>query len=368
MEMNTIYYVCQWGNNRTRAWSGSYLALFNALKKRSNLKEIGVKQKLSTRIKQVLNKHTGFTKYGFFYDDIKSFDPWRKNLIPQKNADILSFFEMDIPPEDRGYVYQDMCIDYIDNVILKDEILRKCFRRNVSQKVIAVRKNKQKDYYNKCTGVFVMGKWLKEYLVNNMGVSENKIHCVGAGYDVDISKYNIAKRQGNKILFVGIDFERKAGPLVVEAFKILKNKYLKNAELYIVGPKQFSDRNSYEGIHYVGNVSNDKITDYYNDCDVFCMPSYLEPFGKAYIEALAYGMPVIARKAFATPEYIRDGENGFLIENDDVELLASKMFEALKSEKIKEFVKKDMSHIREFYSWDSVARRIYDVIIKNANK
>ena len=44
------------------------------------------------------------------------------------------------------------------------------------------------------------------------------------------------------------------------------------------------------------------------------------------------------------------------------------MFEALKSEKIKEFVKKDMSHIREFYSWDSVARRIYDVIIKNANK
>lgn len=230
MEMNTIYYVCQWGNNRTRAWSGSYLALFNALKKRSNLKEIGVKQKLSTRIKQVLNKHTGFTKYGFFYDDIKSFDPWRKNLIPQKNADILSFFEMDIPPEDRGYVYQDMCIDYIDNVILKDEILRKCFRRNVSQKVIAVRKNKQKDYYNKCTGVFVMGKWLKEYLVNNMGVSENKIHCVGAGYDVDISKYNIAKRQGNKILFVGIDFERKAGPLVVEAFKILKNKYLKTSQ------------------------------------------------------------------------------------------------------------------------------------------
>ena len=65
----TIYYVCQWGHNRARAWSGTYLALFEALKKHSNLIEIGVKQKLSTRIKQFLYRHTSLVKYDFSYGE-----------------------------------------------------------------------------------------------------------------------------------------------------------------------------------------------------------------------------------------------------------------------------------------------------------
>lgn len=366
--MNTIYYVCQWGNSRTRAWSGSYLALFNALKKQSNLVEIGVRQKLSTRIKQVLNKHTGLAKYGFSYDDIKTFDPWKQNRIPRKGADVLSFFEMDIPPENRGYIYQDMCIDYINDVILRDKILKRCFRRNVSQKVIEIRKVRQKEYYEKCTGIFVMGEWLKKYMISQLKLPENKVHCVGAGYDIDIKRYDPSKRQGNKILFVGIDFERKAGPLVVEAFKLLKKKYQKNAELYILGPKRINLKEECEGIHFLGNVSGDKITDYYNLCDSFCMPSYLEPFGKVYIEALAYGMPVIARNSFAAPDYITDGKNGFLIESDDVGLLAEKMYASLTDNTIKENVINGMGRIREYYSWDAVAERINDVIKKNADK
>jgi len=366
-QKNTIYYVCQWGHNRARAWSGTYLALFNALKKQTNLIEVGVKQKLSTRIKQILNRHTRFAKYGFSYEDIKSFDPWSHNIIPKEDADVLSFFEMDIPPKNRGYIYQDMCIDYIEKVILKDKFLKNCFRRNVSREIIEIRKRKQKEYYANCSGIFVMGKWLKKYMIEEMGINKDKIYYVGAGYDIDLKKYNPSKRQSNKLLFVGVDFERKAGPLVIEAFKILKKKYQNNAELYIVGPKKLKLKEDCEGIHFVGNVPGDKITEYYNRCDVLCMPSYLEPFGKVFVEALAYGMPVIARNTFAAPDFISNGENGFLITKDDKENLAEKMYEALHSENIKDYVKKDMSRIREYYSWEAVAGRINEVIGINAN-
>lgn len=365
--MNTIYYICQWGSNRARAWSGTNLALLNALKKKNKIVEISVKQKLSTRLEQVLYSHTKFAKYGFWYDDIKSFNPWKRKLIPMQDADILSFFEMDIPDKNRGYIYQDMCVDYIDNVILKDKILKNCFRRNASQKVIRIRKVKQKEYYEKCSGIFVMGEWLKRYLVDQLGIREDKIYCIGAGYDVNINKYDPSKRTGNKLLFVGVDFERKAGPLVLEAFKILKQKYQKNAELYIVGPKKLELMEKYEGVHFIGNVSQDKIPYYYNRCDAFCMPSYLEPFGKVFIEALAFGMPVIARNAFAASDFIMDGENGFLIEKDDAEVLAKKMYESLNNEQIRENVKKDMPRIRDYYSWDKVAERIDEVIKAHAD-
>ncbi len=360
--MNTIYYICQWGNDRARAWSGTNLALLNALKKKSKIIEVNVKQQLSTRFEHFLYSRTKFVKYGFWYDDIKKFNPWGKSLIPSQNVDILSFFEMDIPEKDRGYIYQDMCVDYIDNVILKDEKLKHCFRRNASQKVIKIRKTKQKEYYEKCSGIFVMGEWLKRYMVERVGIREDKIHCVGAGYDVDINKYDPSKRTGNKILFVGVDFERKAGPLVLEAFKILKKKYNKDAELYIVGPKKLDISVKNEGVHFVGNITRDNTEYYYNMCDSFCMPSYLEPFGKVFIEALAFGMPVIARNTFATPDFISDGKNGLLIENDDAELLAKKMNESLHNQGIREYVLKDMHRIRDYYSWDKVAERINEVI------
>lgn len=364
---NTIYYVCPWGHNPAHSWSGTYLALSNALKKQSNLIDINVKEKKITRIKQIFNRHTSFVKYYFSYDDIKNFDPWGKKLIPSENADVFSFFEMDIPRKNRGYVYQDMCIDYIDNVILKDALLTKCFRKNVSYKVINIRKAKQKEYYKECQGIFVMGEWLKRYMIDKMGIPAEKIHCVGAGFDIDLKKYDPSKRQGNKILFIGVDFERKGGPLVIEAFKRLKRKYQKNAELYIVGPKSLSIQGDIDGIKYVGNISREKVTEYYNLCDSFCMPSYLEPFGKVFIEALAFGMPVIARNAYAAPDFISDGKNGFLIENDDVELLAQKMYESLHSESIREYVMNDMPRIREYYSWDKVAERINEVIKTHAD-
>ena len=365
--MNTIYYVCQWGRNKARAWSGTYLALFNALSKVCDLRDIGVKQKLSTRIKQMLYRRTRFVKYDFAYDDFKNFNPWRQNLIPKEYADVLSFFEIDIPANTHGYIYQDMCIDYIDNVILKDKLLKQCFRNNVSEKVIKKRKIKQREYYSKCMGVFVMGEWLKQYLINTMGVQKSKIHCVGAGYDIDLNKYDPSRRKGNKILFIGVDFERKAGPLVVKAFRVLREKYQNDAELYIVGPKTLNIGESSEGIHYIGNVSSSKIAYYYNICDVFCMPSYLEPFGKVFIEALAFGMPVIARNSFAAPDFIKNGKNGVLIENDDVETLAVNMYDVIHNETIKDYVKKDMPHIREYYSWEKVAERIKEVIVANAN-
>ena len=56
--------------------------------------------------------------------------------------------------------------------------------------------------------------------------------------------------------------------------------------------------------------------------DVFAMPSWGEPFGMVYVEAMAMKRPVVAWADGGPVEIIRDGETGYLPARGDVDALA----------------------------------------------
>jgi glycosyltransferase involved in cell wall biosynthesis len=56
--------------------------------------------------------------------------------------------------------------------------------------------------------------------------------------------------------------------------------------------------------------------------DVFALPSFEEPFGLAYLEAMAMAKPVLGLRSGGAPEVIVDGETGLLSEPEDVDGLA----------------------------------------------
>ena len=60
---------------------------------------------------------------------------------------------------------------------------------------------------------------------------------------------------------------------------------------------------------------------FYAACDVICVPSGSEAFGRTIIEAMAGGVPVVATRVGGIPEIIDDGDCGNLVEfGDGVEL------------------------------------------------
>jgi glycosyltransferase involved in cell wall biosynthesis len=70
------------------------------------------------------------------------------------------------------------------------------------------------------------------------------------------------------------------------------------------------------GITLVGRVPREEfLTRYLPAADVYLMPTYVETFGMAVIEAMAYARPVVATKHFAIPEMITHGVSGLLIDN-----------------------------------------------------
>jgi glycosyltransferase involved in cell wall biosynthesis len=65
--------------------------------------------------------------------------------------------------------------------------------------------------------------------------------------------------------------------------------------------------------------------------DVLLAPSLWEGFGLVFLEAMAYGVPVISTKVSAIPEVVIDGETGWLILPQDAEAVAAALLDALKN-------------------------------------
>jgi glycosyltransferase involved in cell wall biosynthesis len=65
--------------------------------------------------------------------------------------------------------------------------------------------------------------------------------------------------------------------------------------------------------------------------DVFCMLSRSEGLSNAILEAMVCGLPCVATRVGGNPELVRDGENGFLVENEDDAAAARRIAQLLHS-------------------------------------
>src|SRR5213079_241912 len=71
-------------------------------------------------------------------------------------------------------------------------------------------------------------------------------------------------------------------------------------------------------IVFAGFVPDEELSEHYNLCDVFAMPSKAEGFGIVFLEALACGKPVIAGNKDGSADAVMNGKLGVLVDPDSV--------------------------------------------------
>jgi len=126
-------------------------------------------------------------------------------------------------------------------------------------------------------------------------------------------------------LFVGSDFERKNGAVVLDAFRSVHARYPR-ARLIVIGQPRDGRIIAQDGIYHRPFVPRDELLGkIFPQADVLLLPSRAEGFGLVIVEAMALGIPTIAIDAWAMPEIIRDSENGFLVSDATAENLADRM-------------------------------------------
>jgi glycosyltransferase involved in cell wall biosynthesis len=138
----------------------------------------------------------------------------------------------------------------------------------------------------------------------------------------------IGYRTGDlRLLFSG-EFFRKGGVHVVDAFERARKRFpgisltvccderndFKTAD-HRLRAEYLHKINTLPGIVNRGRIGREELmTEVYPSTDILLVPSYVETFGMAILEAMAFGIPVISTNHFAIPEMIEDGVSGLLID------------------------------------------------------
>jgi glycosyltransferase involved in cell wall biosynthesis len=95
----------------------------------------------------------------------------------------------------------------------------------------------------------------------------------------------------------------------------------------IAAGEQVADR-----VHFLEGLSKEELASFYAAADVFALPSTGEGFGLVFLEAMAFGKPVVGADAGGITDLIRHGSNGLLIPPNDLEGLAQGLSRLLQDE------------------------------------
>lgn len=122
-------------------------------------------------------------------------------------------------------------------------------------------------------------------------------------------------------------------------------------------------RNIFEKCQFVGTVADKK--KFFEDVDIFCVPSREEPFGLVILEAFLFATLVISSDSDGGKFLIKNDESGLLFKNNDPFDLAKKIEKILsKPDLYSKLTNKAFLRLEKEFSFDCLAREIEKILLK----
>lgn len=356
-----------------KAWSGSSKYFFESCRKLGILKRaFGVEVPIYTKIPLLL-KNLSFNRSKWatkLYLDTRYYDALTseisRRLTPTDfDADVLQIGAIyNVPKVVRG---RCSCYSYHDGN-LAQAIRSPYWSTTISKRTIQKALDYERDVYAGMDSIFTMSEYLRRSFIDDFGVPEVKVTTIGAGVNLETMPAIIPKDYDRKtVLFVGVDFQRKGGPQLLEAFRLVRSA-IPEAILHIVGPPRLAVPTELSaGVEFHGFLSKKDpeqrktFERLYRESSLFVLPSRYEPFGIAPLEAMAYEVPCILSENWAFPEMVRVGITGVLVPCDDVQELAEAILSCLRDPNSLSV----MGHaarlmVLEKYTWDAVVGRLIE--------
>ena len=200
----------------------------------------------------------------------------------------------------------------------------------------------------------------------NIGRYKQKLVTTGARY-IDTNRFQIRKELKERKILVGYIGRLEEGKGVinfVEALPLITKKQ-GNFKFFLGGNgplrggigEALRNSNIAQKVELVGWIPHDKVADYLNELKLFILPSYSEGLPTGVLEAMACGTPVLATSVGGVPDIIKDGETGFILENNSPEGIAEDVTRALKYPNLEDIVKNARKLIEKEYTYEAAVER-----------
>ncbi len=168
-------------------------------------------------------------------------------------------------------------------------------------------------------------EWAARSAIQDHGADPAKVHVIPFGPNLsgipsreDVYR-SIAERSRTEchLLFIGYDWERKRGPLVLKVHRSLRERGI-DSRLTVIGCEPDISRQDRDGVDLVGRidksdpVQKERFLQLLRSAHFLVLPSKAECYGIVYAEASAFGIPSVGCDTGGVPSAILHGVNGWL--------------------------------------------------------
>jgi UDP-glucose:(heptosyl)LPS alpha-1,3-glucosyltransferase len=218
-------------------------------------------------------------------------------------------------------------------------------------------------------------KFLQEYAVD-----PGKIQIISPGVDLDRfsrpdrlrCRQEIRRQLGlgeedTVLLFVSMNFELKGlHHLIAALARIKATQPSAKLKLLVVGKgnskkygKLARECGVADDVIFTG-VWKEDIERVYLASDIFSMLSKFDTFGMVVLEAMSASLPVIISGNVGAKDLVRDGENGYVVEREDIPAICSKI-ETLMQAQVRSAMAQEAYREATCHTWDRMAEKVVDV-------
>jgi glycosyltransferase involved in cell wall biosynthesis len=223
----------------------------------------------------------------------------------------------------------------------------------------------------KSSVVIYASNWAAKSAIEDYGASKEKIKVIPLGANLleipEINSLNFNKSFDEiHFLFLGVDWERKGGEIVLKTMQILRSKgintflticgctpNIQNEDFITIIP--FINKNTIEG--------EEKIATLFQKTHFLFLPSKAECFGIVFCEASAFGVPSLTVDTGGIGNAVIDGVNGFKLKTPLPELFSELITELIESpEKYRKLSKSSRHLFEEKLNWKSWMKDVKTII------
>ena len=177
----------------------------------------------------------------------------------------------------------------------------------------------------------VVSGWIRDVMLELYGDDDVQI----APNAVDHRQFRFTPREKQAAPTVSLMYSGKRFKGLDTSLKAIEltQKQLPDLRVLAFGTvKPLEDLPLPEYVSYVQSPPQDDIPRLYSDSDLYLFGSRSEGFGLPVLEAMACGCPVVATRTGCAPDFIEEGQTGYVVDVDDAEALADAMIKVLNAD------------------------------------